>query len=115
MSAGTEQNRWIYDLIFCGECGVHVPVFRDLAPPDQELVDHWSLAKTPPSEIANETGLSEQLAKSWKLHRSKRIQRKGRMNSTPCPECGRWLRTSLANQCFHCGNEWHDQNSKTMN
>ena len=30
-----ERNRWIYDLIYRGECGCHVPVFHDLAPPER--------------------------------------------------------------------------------
>lgn len=25
----------------------------------------------------------------------------------PCPNCGRWLRTPKAQQCFHCGSDWH--------
>jgi hypothetical protein len=29
------------------------------------------------------------------------------MNSSPCPHCGKALRTKLAQQCFHCGADWH--------
>jgi len=25
----------------------------------------------------------------------------------PCPECGKNLRTALAQQCMHCGADWH--------
>lgn len=25
----------------------------------------------------------------------------------PCPECGKNLRTALAQQCVHCGADWH--------
>jgi hypothetical protein len=25
----------------------------------------------------------------------------------PCPRCGKALRTNLAQQCFHCGADWH--------
>ncbi len=31
----------------------------------------------------------------------------GRTN-TRCPQCGRPLRTNLAEQCFACGADWHD-------
>jgi len=29
----------------------------------------------------------------------------------PCPECGKNLRTALAQQCMHCGADWHQKNS----
>lgn len=28
-------------------------------------------------------------------------------SKTPCPYCGRLLRTDLAKQCFECGKDWH--------
>jgi hypothetical protein len=30
-------------------------------------------------------------------------------NGPPCPQCGRKLRTAKAQQCFHCGADWHGQ------
>lgn len=28
----------------------------------------------------------------------------------PCPECGENLRTAIAQQCMHCGADWHVKN-----
>ena len=28
---------------------------------------------------------------------------------TPCPHCGKNLRTALAKQCRHCGADWHSE------
>ncbi len=30
-----------------------------------------------------------------------------RSDTKPCPSCGQPLRTSLAKQCLHCGEDWH--------
>ena len=30
-----------------------------------------------------------------------------REKNPPCPRCGAELRTPLAQQCFHCGADWH--------
>ena len=31
----------------------------------------------------------------------------GKKETKPCPECGKNLRTALAQQCMHCGADWH--------
>ncbi len=31
----------------------------------------------------------------------------GKKKMKPCPECGKNLRTALAQQCMHCGADWH--------
>jgi hypothetical protein len=31
----------------------------------------------------------------------------GKKKTKPCPECGKNLRTALAQQCMHCGADWH--------
>lgn len=31
----------------------------------------------------------------------------GKKTSKPCPECGKKLPTALAQQCLHCGADWH--------
>lgn len=102
-----ECNRWIYDLVFCGECGAHVPVFRDLGPDEQRILDELTQTQPHYARIAETTGLSQFDAKVWRTHLRKSLQTKGKMNSTPCPKCGRWLRTPLAKQCLHCGADWH--------
>ena len=33
----------------------------------------------------------------------------GKGDTKPCPECGKNLRTARAQQCFHCGADWHPQ------
>jgi hypothetical protein len=106
-----ERNRWIYDLIYCGDCGCHVPVFHDLAPPQQAQVGKWAPEHKRYGVIAEETGLSKGQAKSWLHHHGRPIRRKGRWNSTPCPHCGRWLRSAKAQQCFHCSAEWHGRSA----
>ncbi len=32
-----------------------------------------------------------------------------RKKPTPCPHCGKNLRTALAQQCRHCGADWHSE------
>jgi len=32
-----------------------------------------------------------------------------RRKPTPCPHCGKNLRTALAQQCRHCGADWHSE------
>lgn len=85
---GVERNRWIHDLIWCGECGCHVAVFRDLAAPEQEITDRWKREPPHYPEVAEATGLDLWRAKSWVLHLEKRIKQKGSWNSTGCPHCG---------------------------
>ncbi|WP_047816005.1 6TM ABC transporter family protein [Rhodopirellula islandica] len=31
----------------------------------------------------------------------------GKKKTKPCPECGKNLRAVLAQQCMHCGADWH--------
>jgi hypothetical protein len=30
------------------------------------------------------------------------------LKTSPCPKCGKPLKTNLARQCFACGHDWHD-------
>lgn len=101
-----EVNRWIYDLIFCADCGAHVPVFRDLAPPEQELLDEW--IANPPfyPVVAKATGLSLVEAKTWRMHLDDPPKLKGKLNSVTCPRCRRWLDTPFKRRCLHCGARW---------
>lgn len=108
--ASKVRNRWIYDLVYCGNCGVHVPVFHDLAPPEQAIVDEWLRRGTrlQDEEFCNATGLSRGHGKLFVLHRGKPVQAKGTLNSTPCPHCTRWLQGPRAQQCLHCSADWHE-------
>jgi|GEM_PF-777124 len=105
-----QRNLWIYDEIYCARCGVHVPVFRDLAPPEQAVID--DLLKPikvirGDRAIARLTGLSLRQAQTWAEHRNCVHETKGKLNSSPCPACQRWLRSPTAQQCLHCGAKWH--------
>ncbi|MDX2199242.1 MAG: hypothetical protein SF069_09765 [Phycisphaerae bacterium] len=104
-----EPNRWPVEFRWCGQCGACVPVFIKLAPPEQAILDGWLNAERGPfpSQIAAETGLSPGDAKMFRLHIRKPIAENGPSTSTPCPNCTRWLRTPNAQQCFHCGADWH--------
>ncbi|MFN0136452.1 MAG: hypothetical protein ACKVS9_10105 [Phycisphaerae bacterium] len=102
-----ERNRWIHDLIWCADCCAHVPVFRDLGPDETRQLEQWRAKKLLPSKVASITGLDGALAKSWLVHVRKAIVTKGKWNSTKCPSCERWLRGPRAQQCFHCGADWH--------
>lgn len=31
----------------------------------------------------------------------------GNKKTKPCPQCGKNLRTAMAQQCMHCGADWH--------
>lgn len=103
-----ERNRWIYDLIWCAECGAHVPVFHDLAPPEAKLLETWCRKVHAYWRIAAITGLDKGLVKMWQLHFNKPIARTGKWITAACPHCERWLRGPDAKQCFHCGADWHD-------
>lgn len=35
------------------------------------------------------------------------------IDAKPCPKCGKNLRTSLAQQCMHCGADWHVKSRAT--
>jgi hypothetical protein len=48
-------------------------------------------------------------AKLWINHRGKPEV----FYQTPCPYCGRELRSSEAKQCRHCNRDWHDPNNLT--
>jgi hypothetical protein len=102
-----ERNRWIYDLYYCGDCGDHVPVFRDLCPPEQAIVDAWLDQRPDYPLVAAETGMPDGLAKSSIVHGGKAPTSRGRWTSARCPTCDRWLRNPSAKQCFHCGADWH--------
>lgn len=104
-----ERNRWIHDLYWCADCGTHVPVFRDLARPEQAILDGWLAQDNRPraAEIARVTGLEYGVAKAWVHHMNQTPPAKGRWNTASCPQCGRWLRTPTARQCLHCGADWH--------
>jgi hypothetical protein len=54
--------------------------------------------------LHREAGLSFRRATAWiKNHRIPSLYDPPR----PCPYCGEWLRTNRAQQCFHCGKDWH--------
>jgi hypothetical protein len=92
----------------CHKCRTYIPVFADLSVAGETRVrepirqGRQILAI---AELRAETGCSLRWAKIWVVHA-------GRPNpmtlpETPCPFCGKPLRTSRARQCPHCGADWH--------
>ncbi len=99
----------------CEKCGSHIPVFADLAPDKaaeiRELEKTDSIAAF--RAIRGASGCNLAWAKIWLLHPDG-PQPKRTESETPCPYCGKCLRTDKAKQCFHCGMDWHDSHHTEM-
>lgn len=86
--------------VHCQSCGAIIPRFEDISPEDEERLRQGSFMDR--MRFAREqTGCPMLWAKIWALHPH------GGHDTTPCPECGKPLRTKLAQQCWECGADWH--------
>ena len=98
----------------CHHCNIKIPQFRDLSEADERRIrqlirDDRRIMAT--QELKFATGCSLRWAKIWVLH-------KGRPEPlanvvAPCPYCGKPLRTSLAQQCRFCRQDWHNPKQVT--
>lgn len=91
----------------CHRCRTFIPVFADLTPAIEarlhDLIRNGRQLMAI-AELRAATGCSLRWAKIWVVHDG----RPGAiLPGPPCPLCGEPLRTSRAQQCPHCGADWH--------
>ena len=101
--------------LFCPRCKTYIPQFQDLTPANEKHLkqliadDHRIQAM---KELKNLTGCSLGWAKIWVLHPSGPEPLPHQ--TTPCPYCGRYLRTKVSKQCRHCKRDWHNPDNVTQ-
>ena len=90
--------------LLCPKCGARIPEFGDLSDSDRfrirQLISYQQRMLAI-AELRAATGCSLDWAKLWVYH-------SGQPETSPCPYCGKPLRTPLAKQCRHCHSDWHD-------
>ena len=94
----------------CPACDAIIPRFLDL-PPEQEAmvraIDREGRRVEAIRKLRELTGCPLAWAKIWVSHPTGPKPEHTRGNTSPCPYCGKPLRTDQAKQCFHCGADWH--------
>ena len=96
--------------IVCPACKLRIPAFLGLKPEEEaQLRDllkkrHLGDASFRLQEI---TGCPTFWAKIWASHYDGPVMYHPH-DTKPCPYCGIPLRTNKAQQCLHCGMDWHD-------
>ena len=94
----------------CDVCGLRIPAFEDLDPETEARVcalidsNHHIEAI---GRLREAVGCSLAWAKLWVAHRG--VPRGEVAPATPCPHCGKPLRTPRAKQCRHCRRQWHHE------
>lgn len=93
----------------CVCCGAKIPQFADLTQADESRVRHLISQNRPlmaMQELRTATGCSVLWAKIWVNHDG--CPKLPNYRESPCPYCGKGLRTVYAKQCRHCRRDWHD-------
>ena len=89
----------------CLKCNARIPRFSYLSIEDEkhlkELIRDGRRVEAM-SQLMKLTECSVSWAKIWVLHPN------GADSGTPCPYCGKPLRTEEAKQCRHCLTDWHN-------
>jgi hypothetical protein len=101
---------------YCPRCGCHLPEFVELSKEVESKLRKRLASGTPIDVIEKEfqdiTGCPERWFKIWLIHPDgPQTPKPPLYPPKPCPECGKPLRTAQAQQCFHCGADWHGKSS----
>ena len=91
----------------CHHCGLHIPEFAELNNAGRRRVlelirDQRRIMAI--RELQTITGCSLRWAKLWVHHAGRPL---ALHPGPPCPFCGNPLKTSRAQLCLHCGQDWH--------
>ena len=100
----------------CPKCKVHVPQFATLDRDVESRVRNLMWNNEPTlaiDELRAATGCSARWAKIWVLHRGGPPWPIDPL-PTPCPHCSGPLRTARAQQCRHCGLDWHNNGNEAV-
>jgi hypothetical protein len=94
--------------LLCHKCKNIIPQFEDFSEQDKARVlklirEGRKLMAIEELKVA--TGCSLLWAKIWVSHAGNPNPKEN--GTTPCPYCGKPLRTSLAKQCRYCLKDWH--------
>jgi hypothetical protein len=92
----------------CPKCGAIIPQFVDVTEEHETRLRQLIRDNRPMMamrELRSLTLCPVSWAKIWVSHSGKAD---GIGTTTPCPYCGKPLKTALDNQCPHCNMDWHD-------
>src|SRR6185312_16298257 len=95
------ENRWKP----CPRCGLPVPelILSESLRSELDAIGKESVINV--VRRLREEGCTYELGLEWAHHH---LQRCAAPCTTPCPCCGKFLRTPNAKQCRFCGADWHD-------